>query len=75
MPPSTVPEESTRHWSFTAFEWIVRDVHKLRKFVEVNESSDAEEENSHTVGQDDFEVLKESPILGEGKFKLEIGTW
>jgi hypothetical protein len=23
---------------------------------------------------DDFEILKESPMLGDGKFKLEIGT-
>lgn len=24
--------------------------------------------------RDDFEILRESPTLGEGKYKLEIGT-
>ena len=25
--------------------------------------------------RDDFEVLRESPMLGDGKYKLEIGVW
>ncbi|EPQ59143.1 hypothetical protein GLOTRDRAFT_113919 [Gloeophyllum trabeum ATCC 11539] len=63
-------EEAMRHWNFTAFEWIVRDVHKLRDFVEGGTAND---EGSDNEGQqDDFDIFKESPILGEGKFKLEI---
>ncbi|KII94908.1 hypothetical protein PLICRDRAFT_128240, partial [Plicaturopsis crispa FD-325 SS-3] len=63
-------EESTRQWSFTAFEWIVRDVHKLRNFVEGCEVEQSDETTAPEP--DDFEILKESPMIGEGKFKLEI---
>ncbi|TFY78515.1 hypothetical protein EWM64_g5496, partial [Hericium alpestre] len=69
------PEETTRHWCFTAFEWIVRDVHKLREFVERDEGDEsAEDQPEHATGsdRDDFDILKESPMLGDGKFKLEI---
>ncbi|KAI0036732.1 hypothetical protein K488DRAFT_40313 [Vararia minispora EC-137] len=65
--------DSMRHWSFTAFEWIVRDVHKLRDYIETGEmppSSDGSESTSPE--HEDFEVLREFPTLGEGKFKLEI---
>ena len=49
-----------------AFEWIVRDVHRLRDHVEsLNEGNN--------VDVSTFDVLKESPMLGDGKFKLEIG--
>ncbi len=76
--------QNTRHWSFTvsvcviiaqgeltiymqAFEWVVRDVHRLRDYVEnINTVSDVE--------GCDFDILKESPMLGDGKFKLEIGN-
>ncbi|KAI0068720.1 hypothetical protein BV25DRAFT_1791142 [Artomyces pyxidatus] len=67
-------DETTRHWSFTAFEWVVRDVRKLKDFVEGGEltrSAESDEEGSET-DRDDFEVLRESPMLGDGKFKLEI---
>ncbi|KAH9938643.1 uncharacterized protein B0H18DRAFT_968149 [Fomitopsis serialis] len=73
-----MPEElSTRQWSFTAFEWVVRDVHRLRDFVESPDASDdvageAEEGEGTSPDADDFEVLKEAPIIGDGKFKLEI---
>lgn len=50
-----------------AFEWIVRDVHRLRDHIEFNGQGN----NSDASG---FEVLKESPMLGDGKFKLEIGV-
>ncbi|KIP12799.1 hypothetical protein PHLGIDRAFT_113393 [Phlebiopsis gigantea 11061_1 CR5-6] len=56
-------DDNTRHWSFTAFEWIVRDVHRLRDYME---NMDAGTEAT------DFDVLRESPMLGDGKFKLEI---
>ncbi|KAG6830314.1 hypothetical protein H0H92_001249 [Tricholoma furcatifolium] len=45
------------------FEWVVRDVHKLRDFVE---GLNKDIENT------DFDVLKQSPMLGDNKFKLEI---
>lgn len=69
-------DETTRHWSFTAFEWVVRDVRKLRDFVErgTPQAKDAEgsNENAETELRDSFEILNESPMLGDGKFKLEI---
>ncbi|KAL0567176.1 hypothetical protein V5O48_014826 [Marasmius crinis-equi] len=71
-------------WSFMGFEWVVRDVHKLRDYVEgrsslsVNESDGAAndgitgENEENSVVADDFEILKQSPIIGDNKFKLEI---
>ena len=63
-------DSNPRHWSFTAFEWLVRDVQRLKDFVEGKDAVGNETEN---LGPDDFEVLKQSPMLGEDKFKLEIG--
>ncbi|KAF9058013.1 hypothetical protein BJ165DRAFT_1335495 [Panaeolus papilionaceus] len=66
----TALADSTRQWTFTGFEWSVRDVHKLRDFVENLDSK------TFVAGQlpdhGEFEVLKQSPMLGDGKFKLEI---
>ncbi|VDC06191.1 unnamed protein product [Peniophora sp. CBMAI 1063] len=63
--------ESMRHWQFTAFEWVARDVQKLREYVESPEFAErAVGENADA--NEDFEVLRESPVLGDGKFKLEI---
>jgi hypothetical protein len=68
----------TPHAQRQAFEWVVRDVHKLRDFVEnpVSDSADTREaaEGQTLATHDDFEVLREFPTLGEGKFKLEIGA-
>jgi hypothetical protein len=36
-----------------------------------NETTDGRAEPD----RDDFEVLRESPMLGDGKYKLEIGAW
>ncbi|KAF9054971.1 hypothetical protein BDZ89DRAFT_1055595 [Hymenopellis radicata] len=58
-------EDSTRQWSFIGFEWVVRDVQRLRDYIE---GCDTESENN----DDDFEVLKQSPTMGENKYKLEI---
>jgi hypothetical protein len=55
-----------------AFEWVVQDVAKLRDFVEgrgLDETTDGRSESD----RDDFEILRESPMLGDGKYKLEIG--
>ncbi|KAJ8086883.1 hypothetical protein PM082_005708 [Marasmius tenuissimus] len=80
----TANEETTMQWSFMGFEWVVRDVHKLRDFVEgrgplsidiendrgVDGAAGEVDESSATA--DDFDVLKHSPIIGDNKFKLEI---
>ncbi|KAJ7368589.1 hypothetical protein DFH08DRAFT_831764 [Mycena albidolilacea] len=66
---SGVQEDSgTRQWSFVGFEWVVRDVHKLRDFVEGVQSDTTEDEEV----SDDFELLKLCPLIGDDKFKLEI---
>lgn len=51
---------------YQGFEWDVRDVHKLRDFVEGVEPQDDD---------NNFEILKQSPVLGDNKFKLEIGQF
>lgn len=80
-------DATTRQWSFNvsvlylvyvggmrltspqAFEWLVRDVSRLRDYIEnAGATEDAVEEQD----TDDFDVLRESPELGDGKFKLEI---
>ncbi|KAI0278835.1 hypothetical protein BGY98DRAFT_1096471 [Russula aff. rugulosa BPL654] len=68
---STSQEDLTRHWSFTAFEWVVHDVRKLRDFVEGRTPEDAVDGRGGP-DRDDFGVLRESPTLGDGKYKLEI---
>ena len=52
------------------FEWDVRDVHKLRDFVE-----DMEPQADDQAEHGNFEILKQSPVLGDNKFKLEIGQF
>lgn len=56
-----------------AFEWVVHDVAKLRDFVE-DRGQDETPEGRVGPDRDEFEILKESPMLGDGKYKLEIGT-
>ena len=46
----------------------MRDVQALRDFVEQSPSFQSEEGL-----EEPYEVLRESPVLGDGKFKLEIG--
>jgi hypothetical protein len=55
-----------------AFEWVVHDVGKLRDFVEGRNPEDAVDGRGAS-GHDAFGVLRESPTLGDGKYKLEIG--
>lgn len=50
----------------------MRDVSKLKEFVEGRQVPESEE-SEPAVQNDDFEILKESPVMGDGKFKLEIG--
>ncbi|KAG6842028.1 hypothetical protein C0991_003554 [Blastosporella zonata] len=58
--------QGLHHWKLMreGFEWVVRDVHKLRDLVEGVDVPDTE--------NTDFEILKQSPMLGDNKFKLEI---
>ncbi|KDQ64397.1 hypothetical protein JAAARDRAFT_117915 [Jaapia argillacea MUCL 33604] len=72
-PPASTREETTRHWNFTAFEWVVRDVSKLKKFVE--DEADQDDTADSAAVHEDFEILRDSPLLGDGKFKLEIGEY
>ena len=56
------------------FEWAIRDVHKLRDFVEGIEPpilGDGTRPPAATAA--DFEILNQSPFIGDHKFKLEIG--
>lgn len=59
-----------------AFEWVVRDIHKLRDYVEgpvITDVSTSSSDEGPEEDAGDFEVLKESPMLWDGKYKLEIG--
>ena len=49
----------------------MRDVSRLRDYIE-NPPLTAESENGPEELDDEFDVLRESPELGDGKFKLEI---
>ncbi|KAF6762143.1 hypothetical protein DFP72DRAFT_1061420 [Ephemerocybe angulata] len=60
-------DTTTRQWSLTGFEWVVKNVSKLRDFVEGVAPADGEP----LLTADDFELLKQSPTLGD-KYKLEI---
>ncbi|KAF5364175.1 hypothetical protein D9756_000336 [Leucocoprinus leucothites] len=60
-------DSAPRQWSFTGLEWIVRDVQKLRYFVE----GDGQNTTTAQSQIDEFEILRQSPIMGD-KFKLEI---
>ncbi|CDO76563.1 hypothetical protein BN946_scf184982.g22 [Trametes cinnabarina] len=63
-------EDTTmRQWNFHAFEWVVRDVARLRDHIENQPLADGADESD---GDDEFEILNESPELGDSKFKLEI---
>ncbi|TBU33177.1 hypothetical protein BD309DRAFT_857684 [Dichomitus squalens] len=64
-------DTTTRQWNFHAFEWVVRDVSRLRDYIE-NPPLTAEGENGPEELDEEFDVLRESPELGDGKFKLEI---
>ena len=55
-----------------ALEWVVHDVAKLRDFVE-DRGQDETLEGRVGPDRNAFDILKESPMLGDGKYKLEIG--
>ncbi|KAG8990460.1 hypothetical protein FRB94_000288 [Tulasnella sp. JGI-2019a] len=72
------PEEAaTRQWTFTAFEWTIRNVSALRDYLEQTPSLLEANAAESTTSEDQIpEVLKQSPMIGENgenKFKVEIG--
>ncbi|KAF5321587.1 hypothetical protein D9619_000469 [Psilocybe cf. subviscida] len=65
--------ETTRQWTFIGFEWAVNDVQKLRNFVEDVEPVVLDNgERPARSDLSDFEILRQSPMIGDHKFKLEI---
>ena len=58
-----------------ALEWVVSDVERLSRFIESDADLNGDDDQS-SIKEDDqsFEVLSQSPLLGDGKFKLEIGA-
>ena len=52
---------------------MARDVQKLRDYVESAEFAVKAVGEGVEGANEDFELLRESPIVGDGKFKLEIG--
>ncbi|KAG8884903.1 hypothetical protein FRB98_002101 [Tulasnella sp. 332] len=77
---ATARQSATRQWTFTAFEWTIKNVAALRDYVEETPGLlDANTADSTLdIGSDDRipEVLKQSPMIGENgenKFKVEIG--
>jgi hypothetical protein len=43
--------------------------------VEERGVAGGEDESAPVAQNDEFQILKESPLMGDGKFKLEIGTF
>ncbi|CAE7125732.1 unnamed protein product [Rhizoctonia solani] len=80
MVGSTNTEDHTmRQWSFNAFEWQVRDAARLKEYLDrwITEqaSSVTHAGQGHLADSDSSnvpELLRESPIIGDGKFKLEV---
>ncbi|KAG8743608.1 hypothetical protein FRC10_011671 [Ceratobasidium sp. 414] len=73
-----IEEQTMKQWSFNAFEWQVRDVRALRKYLDHLSAEQAlvgssgQIEASRDGSQKSIpELLRESPIIGDGKFKLE----
>lgn len=55
---------------------MVRDISRLKLFVEDDETTErVEGAQAPATHNDDFEILRESPMMGDGKFKLEIGVY
>ena len=53
----------------------MRDVSRLRDYIENTSTNTVERDVTEEVDDDDFEVLRDSPEIADGKFKLEIGAW
>lgn len=51
----------------------MKDVQKLRDFIEGEQPAVAEDGSNSDIHATPFDILNESPMMGDGKFKLEIG--
>ena len=58
-----------------ALEWVVRDVRRLQQFVEVPSPNPITTTSVDGTDKESFEILRDGPILGDQKFKLEIGMF
>ncbi|GAB1519148.1 hypothetical protein RhiTH_002214 [Rhizoctonia solani] len=72
-------DHTMRQWSFNAFEWQVRDVLGLKEYLDRWSAEQASSVTHANQGHLDDgsnhsvpELLRESPIIGDGKFKLEV---
>ncbi|KZT57118.1 hypothetical protein CALCODRAFT_470196 [Calocera cornea HHB12733] len=64
------PNQTTKQWNFTAFEWTVSEVRALCDTIENSKAQDGSVERAHE--DEPFEILREHPSIGDGKFILEI---
>ncbi|KZO96303.1 hypothetical protein CALVIDRAFT_564170 [Calocera viscosa TUFC12733] len=64
------PNQTTRQWNFTAFEWTVSEVRALCETIENSDAQDGSVERAHE--DEPFDILREHPSIGDGKFILEI---
>ncbi|KAF9653435.1 hypothetical protein BDM02DRAFT_3125838 [Thelephora ganbajun] len=56
-----------------ALEWVVTDIERLSRFIESDTDMNGDDEQPSIKDDDQsFEILSQSPLLGDGKFKLEI---
>ncbi|KAJ1311189.1 hypothetical protein OPQ81_009690 [Rhizoctonia solani] len=77
---TNLEDHTMRQWSFNAFEWQVRDVAGLKQYLDhwsVEQASSVAHANQGHLTNDGAsssvpELLRESPIIGDGKFKLEV---
>ncbi|CAE6441053.1 unnamed protein product [Rhizoctonia solani] len=77
--PTGMEDHTMRQWSFNAFEWKVRDVAGLKEYLDhwsaeqTSTVTHANQGNLDDRGSNSVpELLRESPIIGDGKFKLEV---
>ncbi|CAE6449682.1 unnamed protein product [Rhizoctonia solani] len=76
---TNMDDRTMRQWSFNAFEWQVRDVVGLKEYLDhwnLEQASSVAHANQGRLTDDKVnnsvpELLRESPIIGDGKFKLE----
>ncbi|CAE6436993.1 unnamed protein product [Rhizoctonia solani] len=77
--PANMEDRAMRQWSFNAFEWQIRDAKRLKEYLDrwsAEQASSVTHANqghsTDTGGNTVPELLRESPIIGDGKFKLEV---
>lgn len=61
-----------RQWSFIGFEWMIHDLSRLRNVVEGLQETFEVSNQEVPPCPEGFEVLRETPLLGDGRFNLEV---